>query len=87
MLVVAASAAFTVTAGFSGSFTEPETGKSASSTPNQGVFLFIYPEEKEEKEGEKKDEAEERKRCHLWFFSKMIAFPRAKDQQEHKASP
>lgn len=64
MLVVAASAAFTATAGFSGSFTEPETGKSASSTPNQGLFLFIYPEEKEEEE--------EGKRCHLWFFSKMI---------------
>lgn len=70
MLVVAASAAFTATAGFSGSFTEPETGKSASSTPNQGLFLFIYPEEKEE-EGEKgekeeeREEEEEGKRCHL----------------------
>lgn len=46
MLVVAGSDAFTATAGFSGSFTEPETGKSASSTPNQGVFnVFILRRE------------------------------------------
>lgn len=42
MLVVTASAAFTATAGFSGSFTEPETGKSASSTPNQGLFYLFF---------------------------------------------
>lgn len=41
-LVVSTTAAFTATAGFSGSFTEPEAGKCASITPNQGLFyLFI----------------------------------------------
>lgn len=41
MLVVSATAVFTATTGFSGSFTE--AGKCASSTPNQGLFyLFIW---------------------------------------------
>lgn len=71
MLVVAASAAFRVTAGFSGSFTEAETGKSASNISNQGliylfIYLSLYPEEEVEKE--EKGEKEE-KRCHLLFFS------------------
>lgn len=49
MLVVAASAAFRATAGFSCSFTEAETGKSACNTSDQGggeggafIYLFIY---------------------------------------------
>lgn len=77
MLVVTASAAFTATAGFCGSFTESEIGKCVSSIPNQGLFLFIYPEE-EEREKEKGEETG--KICHLCFFSKMIVFPQVKDQ-------
>lgn len=43
MLVVAVRAAFRATEGFSCSFSEAETGKSACNTSNQGViYLFIY---------------------------------------------
>lgn len=53
MLFVTTSATFTAPADFSGSFTEPESGKSANSTPNQGpYFIYLEEEKKREEEGE-----------------------------------
>lgn len=50
MLVVTARAIFTAPADFSGSFTEPESGKYANSTPNLGPYFIYLEEEKERKE-------------------------------------